>query len=66
MRRALQDLAAPGHGILVDDDVVGKGLDFFKLAVPSLARVGALFNPDNPTDGVQMPRLPAAARAPLV
>src|SRR5262249_34679311 len=48
---------------LVDDALMGKGLDFFKLAVPSLARVGALFNPDDPTDGVQIPRLPAAARA---
>jgi len=63
-----QSTARPGGNVtgtwnLVDDALVGKGLDFFKLAVPSLARVGALFNPDDPTDDVQMPRLPAAARA---
>src|SRR5262245_60169580 len=63
-----QSTARPGGNVtgtwnLVDDTLMGKGLDFFKLAVPSLARVGALFNPDDPTDGVQIPRLPAAARA---
>jgi ABC-type uncharacterized transport system substrate-binding protein len=63
-----QSTARPGGNVtgtwnLVDDALMGKGLDFFKLAVPSLARVGALFNPDDPTDGVQIPRLPAAARA---
>src|SRR5262249_60095498 len=42
---------------------VGKGLDFFKLAVPNLARVGVLFDPDDPTDGVRLPRLPVATRA---
>jgi putative tryptophan/tyrosine transport system substrate-binding protein len=61
-------VARPGGNVtgtwnLVDDTIVGKGLDFFKLAVPSLARVGALFNPDDPTDGLQIPLLPAAARA---
>jgi len=63
-----QSTARPGGNVtgtwnLVDDALVGKGLDFFKLAVPNLARVGALFNPDDPTDGVQIPRLPVAARA---
>jgi putative ABC transport system substrate-binding protein len=63
-----QSTARPGGNVtgtwnLVDDTIVGKGLDFFKLAVPSLARVGALFNPDDPTDGLQIPLLPAAARA---
>ena len=53
---------ATGAWNLMDNALVGKGLDFFKLAVPSLARVGALFNPDDPTDGVQIPRLPAVAR----
>jgi ABC-type uncharacterized transport system substrate-binding protein len=53
---------ATGGWNLMDDTLVGKGLDFFKLAVPSLARVGALFNPDDPTDSVQIPRLPAVAR----
>jgi putative ABC transport system substrate-binding protein len=46
-----------------EDAMVGKRLDFLKLAVPGLARVGAIVNPDDPTDGVQIPRLPAAARA---
>jgi putative ABC transport system substrate-binding protein len=63
-----QSTARPGGNVtgtsnLVDDALVGKGLDFFKLAVPSLARVGALFNPDDLTDGIQIPRLPAAGRA---
>jgi putative ABC transport system substrate-binding protein len=63
-----QSTARPGGNVtgtsnLVDDALVGKGLDFFKLAVPSLTRVGALFNPDDLTDRVQIPRLPAAARA---
>ena len=31
--------------------------------MPGLARVGALFNPDDPTDRLQISRLPAAARA---
>jgi len=48
---------------LGDDLLVGKKLDFFKLAVPGLARVGVMFNPDDPTDAVQIPPLPAAARA---
>jgi putative ABC transport system substrate-binding protein len=63
-----QSTARPGGNVtgtwnLVDDTLVGKGLDFFKLAVPNLARVGVLFNPDDPTDGIQFPRLPVAARA---
>jgi putative tryptophan/tyrosine transport system substrate-binding protein len=63
-----QSTARPGGNVtgtwnLVDDTIVGKGFDFFKLAVPSLARVGVLFNPDDPTDGLQIPLLPAAARA---
>src|SRR5262245_33853236 len=63
-----QSTGRPGGNVtgtsnLADDALVGKALDFFKLAMPSLVRVGTLFNPDDPTDGVQIPRLPAAARA---
>jgi putative tryptophan/tyrosine transport system substrate-binding protein len=38
-------------------------LEFLKLAVPVLTRVGAIFNPDDPADAVTIPRLPAATRA---
>jgi putative tryptophan/tyrosine transport system substrate-binding protein len=63
-----QSLARPGGNItgtwfLGDDALAGKGLDFLKLAVPDLARVGAMFNPNDPTDGVQIPRLSVGARA---
>jgi putative tryptophan/tyrosine transport system substrate-binding protein len=62
-----QSIAKPGGNVtgtwhLGDDALVGKGLDLFTLAVPGLARVGAMFNPDDPVDGVQIPRLPAVAR----
>ena len=61
-------MARPGRNVtgtwlLGDDALVGKRLDFLKLAVPALARIGAIVNPDDPTDGVQIRRLPAAARA---
>jgi putative tryptophan/tyrosine transport system substrate-binding protein len=60
--------AKPGKNItglwlLGDDALVGKRLDFLKLAVPGFARLGAIVNPDDPTDRVQIPRLPTAARA---
>jgi putative tryptophan/tyrosine transport system substrate-binding protein len=63
-----RSIARPGGNItgvwpLGDDALVGRRLDFLKLMVPGLARVGALFNPDDPTDLVQIPRLPTAARA---
>jgi len=63
-----QSLTKPGGNVtgtwnLGDDVLVGKKLDFFKLAVPGLARVGVMFNPDDPADAVQIPPLPAAARA---
>ncbi|MGE5141708.1 MAG: ABC transporter substrate-binding protein [Rudaea sp.] len=63
-----QSLGRPGGNVtgtwmLGDDALAGKGLDFLKLAVPGLARIGAMFNPDDPTDGVQVRRLPALARA---
>jgi putative ABC transport system substrate-binding protein len=61
-------IAKPGGNItgtwlLGDDALVGKRLDFLKLAVPGLARVGFIVNPDEPTDHFQIPRLPAAAQA---
>jgi ABC-type uncharacterized transport system substrate-binding protein len=46
-----------------EDAMVGKRLDFLKLAVPGLTRLAVLINPDDPTDHAQIPRLPAAARA---
>jgi putative ABC transport system substrate-binding protein len=52
-----------GTWILGDSALVAKGLDFLKLAVPGFARVGALFNPDDPNDRVSIPLLPAAARS---
>jgi putative ABC transport system substrate-binding protein len=63
-----QSLARPGGNVtgawtLGNEAMVEKGLDLFKLAVPALARIGALFNPDDPIDRLQISRLPAAARA---
>jgi putative tryptophan/tyrosine transport system substrate-binding protein len=62
-------VAKPGGNItglwlLGDEDaMVGKRLDFLKLAVPGLTRLAVVVNPDDPTDRIQIPRLPAAARA---
>jgi putative ABC transport system substrate-binding protein len=63
-----QSIARPGGNItgttsFNDDALVGKQLDLLKLALPGLVRVGAIFNPDDPTDAVRIPRLPAAAQA---
>jgi putative tryptophan/tyrosine transport system substrate-binding protein len=63
-----ESIAKPGGNItgtwlLGDDELVGKRLDFLKLAVPGLARVGALINPEEPTDRVQTSKLETAARA---
>jgi putative ABC transport system substrate-binding protein len=52
-----------GTWLLGDDALVGKRLEFLQLTVPALSRVGALINPDDPTDGVAVAKLPAAARA---
>jgi putative ABC transport system substrate-binding protein len=52
-----------GLWLMGDDALVGKRLDFFKLAVPSVARLGAIVNPDDPTDRVYIAKLPAAAQA---
>jgi putative ABC transport system substrate-binding protein len=62
-----QSIARPSGnitGIWFDDTaLVGKRLEFLKLAVPALARVGAIVNPDDPTDALWIPRLPTASRA---
>jgi putative ABC transport system substrate-binding protein len=61
-------IARPGRNVtgswlLGDDALVGKRLEFLRLAVPALSRVGVLANADDPTDGFMVRRLPAAARA---
>jgi putative ABC transport system substrate-binding protein len=63
-----QSIAGPSRNVtgtwmLGDDTLVGKRLDFFKLAVPGLARVGAMLNPADPMDALQISPLPATARA---
>jgi ABC-type uncharacterized transport system substrate-binding protein len=45
------------------DALVGKRLEFLQLAVPGLARVGLIVNPDDPADALTMLRLPTATRA---
>ncbi len=52
-----------GTWLLGDDALVGKRLEFLRLAAPAISRVGFLFNPDDPTDTVTQQRLPAAATA---
>ena len=52
-----------GTWLLGDDALVGKRLDFLKLAVPGLVRVGVVINPEEPTDGVQASKLLSASRA---
>jgi putative ABC transport system substrate-binding protein len=60
-------IARPGGNITGTwfdyDALISKRLEFLKLAVPALARVGVIVNPDDPTDALTIPRLPAAARA---
>jgi ABC-type uncharacterized transport system substrate-binding protein len=61
-------IARPGGNVtgmwmLGDDALVGKRLEFLQLAVPGISRVGMLYNPDDPTDALQIARLPAVARA---
>src|SRR6516164_7466207 len=62
-----QSIARPGGNITGTwfdyDALVDKRLEFLKLAVPALARVGVIVNPDDPTDALTIPRLPAATRA---
>ena len=62
-----QSIARPGGNITGTwfdyDALVDKRLEFLKLAVPGLARVGVIVNPDDPTDAVTIRRLPLATRA---
>jgi putative ABC transport system substrate-binding protein len=63
-----QSIARPGGNItgtwsVGDDALIGKRFDFLKLAVPGLARVAAIVNPDDPTDVGKISRLGPAARA---
>src|SRR5262245_29671984 len=59
-------IARPGGNVtgtwLLDDALIGKLLEFLKLALPHLARVGAIFNPDDRSDAVGAAELPAAAK----
>jgi putative ABC transport system substrate-binding protein len=52
-----------GTWLLGDDALVGKRLELLRLAVPALSRVGIVANPDDPSDGLTVAQLPAAARA---
>jgi putative ABC transport system substrate-binding protein len=52
-----------GTWLLGDDALVGKRLELLLLAVPTLSRVGLIVNPDDPSDGLTVARLPEAARA---
>jgi putative tryptophan/tyrosine transport system substrate-binding protein len=62
-----QSISRPGGNITGTwfdyDALVSKRLEFLKLAVPVLTRVGVIVNPDDPSDALMIPRLPAAARA---
>jgi ABC-type uncharacterized transport system substrate-binding protein len=57
-----QSIARPGGNVTGTWNFGGgKGLDFLKLALPSLTRVGAMFNPDDREDVLQIRELPAVA-----
>jgi ABC-type uncharacterized transport system substrate-binding protein len=43
--------------------LIGKQLDLLKHAVPGIARVGVMVNPDDPADAKSLKALPAATRA---
>ena len=62
-----RSIAKPGGNITGTwfdyDALVSKRMEFLKLAVPAIAHVGVIVNPDDPTDALTIPRLPAAARA---
>jgi putative ABC transport system substrate-binding protein len=63
-----KSLAGPGGNVtgtwlLGDDALVGKRLDFLKLALPAFTRIGAIVNSGDPTDRLQISRFPDAARA---
>jgi putative ABC transport system substrate-binding protein len=50
-----------GIWMFADDSLVGKRLEFLKLAVPDLVRVEAIINPDDSSDAIVLKRLPANA-----
>jgi putative ABC transport system substrate-binding protein len=61
-------LARPGGNVTGfwtegDEALIGKQLDLLKHAVPGIARVGVMVNPDDATDARSRKALPAAARA---
>jgi len=62
-----RSIARPGGhitGMWFDyDALVDKRLEFLKLAVPAVERVGLIVNPDDPTDEVTIRRLKTATRA---
>ena len=62
-----RSIARPGGNITGTwfdyDALVSKRMEFLKLAVPGIVRVGVIVNPDDPTDALTIPRLPAATRA---
>jgi ABC-type uncharacterized transport system substrate-binding protein len=51
-----------GTWLLGDDALVGKRLELLRRAVPALARVGIVANPDDPSDGLTVAQLPTAAQ----
>jgi putative ABC transport system substrate-binding protein len=57
-----QSIARPGGNITRTwfdyDALVSKRLEFLKLAVPVLTRVGVIVNPGDPSDALMIPRLP--------
>jgi ABC-type uncharacterized transport system substrate-binding protein len=62
-----RSIARPGGNITGTwfdyDALVSKRLEFLKLAVPALGRVGVIVYPDDAIDALTIPRLSAATRA---
>ena len=63
-----KSIARPGGNVtgtwlLGDDALVGKRLELLRFAVPGVSRVGVLANPDDPSDGLTVAQMPAAAHA---
>jgi ABC-type uncharacterized transport system substrate-binding protein len=61
-------IARPGRNVtgtwlLGEDGLIGKRLEFLKLALPRLTRVGVIVNSDDRGDAVVAAELPAAAKA---
>jgi putative tryptophan/tyrosine transport system substrate-binding protein len=61
-------LARPGGNVTGfwtegDEALIGKQLDLLKHAVPGIARVGVMVNPDDAVDAKSLKALPAATRA---